>query len=231
MSLPASSAPSPPDEPVDTSRAATSRDVLPDATRERFRAGDAGALGDVYDRYGRAVWAVAMTLTRSDQLAQDATQETFIRAWRAAASYDPERDLGPWLLSIARYTTLDLLRRELRPTRGGHEAEQEAAVESPGIDRAWLSWAVQEALHQLTDDEREIVRLTFYEDLTQTEIAARLHLPLGTVKSRSHRLNRRLAQMLAYVRNGPDPDTGSGNRSGPASRTLSEAADEGRTGL
>ena len=118
---------------------------------------------------------------------------------------------------------LDLLRRELRPTRGGHEAEQETAVESPGIDRAWLSWAVQEALHRLTDDEREIVRLTFYEDLTQTQIAERLHLPVGTVKSRSHRVYRRLAQMFAYVRNSPDSDTGSGNRPGPPDRTLSEA--------
>ena len=69
---------------MDTSRAATSRDVLPDATRARFRAGDADALGEVYDRYGRAVWAVAMTVTRADHLAQEATQETFIRAWRAA---------------------------------------------------------------------------------------------------------------------------------------------------
>ncbi|GAA4732139.1 RNA polymerase sigma factor [Phytohabitans rumicis] len=193
------------------------------ATRVRFRDGDPEALGEVYDRYGRAVWAVAMTVTRADHLAQEAAQETFIRAWKAASTYDPERDLGPWLLSIARFTALDLLRRELRPTRGGHEAEQDAVVESPGIDRAWLAWAVQEALGRLSPDEREIIRLSFYEDLTHTQIAERLDLPLGTVKSRSHRVYRRLAELLAHVRDNPDPDAV--NRKGPSDRTTKKASD------
>jgi RNA polymerase sigma-70 factor, ECF subfamily len=154
----------------------------------------------VYDRYARAVWAVAVRITRVDQLAQDAVQETFIRAWRAASSYDPTRPLGPWLQSIARFTALDVARHELRPTRGGHEAEQDAVVESPGIDQAWLAWTVQEALRELADHEREIVRLSFFEDLTHLQIAERLGLPVGTVKSRSHRAHRRLAEKLAHLR-------------------------------
>jgi RNA polymerase sigma-70 factor (ECF subfamily) len=160
----------------------------------------------VYDRYARPVWSVALAVTHTDPLAQEAMQETFIRAWQAAASYDPERDLGSWLLTIARFTALDVMRRELRPTRGGHEAEQDAAVESPGIDQAWTSWAVQEALGSLSEEEREIVRLSFFEDLTQSQIAQRIGLPLGTVKSRSHRAHRRLAQLLSHLRD----DAGSG---------------------
>jgi RNA polymerase sigma-70 factor (ECF subfamily) len=205
---------------------------VPAATRSRFRDGHAAALGEVYDRYCRAVWAVAMSVTRADHLAQEVTQETFIRAWKAAATYDPARSLGPWLLTIARYTALDLLRRELRPTRGGHEAEQDAVVEPPGIDRAWLSWTVQEALRKLTDDERELVRLAFYEDLTHTQIAERLKLPVGTVKSRSHRVYRRLAALLAHVRDQPEsdpepvPDAGAGNRDGAETRM---STDETRT--
>jgi RNA polymerase sigma-70 factor, ECF subfamily len=204
------------------------RSQLPEATRTRFRAGDVDALAEVYDRYARAVWAVAMTVIRADHLAQEAVQETFIRAWNAAATYDPGRDLGPWLLTIARYTAIDLLRRELRPTRGGHEAEQDAAVEAPGIDKAWLSWAVQEALRELGDDEREIVRLSFYEDLTHTQISQRLDIPVGTVKSRSHRAHRRLAELLAHLRE-DGPPAGE-NREGSDLRTSGKAPSGEGTG-
>jgi RNA polymerase sigma-70 factor, ECF subfamily len=184
------------------------RRQLPPATLARFRERDMDAFGEVYDRYARPVWAVAVGVTRVDQLAQEAVQETFIRAWQAAATYDPGRDLGPWLLTIARYTALDVMRRELRPTRGGHEAEQDIVIESPGIDQAWTSWAVQEALAALNAEEREIVRLSFFEDLTHTQICERLGLPLGTVKSRSHRAHRRLAELLAHLRE-PDSPPGS----------------------
>lgn len=200
----------PASRPVTSDRARTG---LPQGTLERFRDGDVDALAAVYDRYARAVWSVAMTVTRADHLAQEAVQETFIRAWGSAPSYDPGRDLGSWLLTIARYTALDLLRRELRPTRGGHEAEQDAVVEAPDLDRAWLSWAVQEALRQLAEHEREIIRLSFYEDLTHVQIAERLDLPVGTVKSRSHRAHRRLAELLAHVRDSPG-----GNPAGVGSR-------------
>src|SRR4051794_21780560 len=91
------------------------RSELPAPTLIRFRDRDADALAEVYDRYHRAVWPVAVSIARSDHLAQEAMQETFIRAWQAAASYDPERPLGPWLLTIARHACLDLVRRELRP--------------------------------------------------------------------------------------------------------------------
>ena len=135
-------------------------------------------------------------------------------------------------MTIARHAALDLVRREFRPTRGGHEAEQDAVVEDPGIDQAWTAWQVQEALRRLGDDERMIVQLSFFEDLTQTQIAERLGLPLGTVKSRSHRAHRRLAQMLTHLRDeAPDPTAGpatesegrsateSGNRPGSTGRT------------
>ena len=148
-----------------------------------------------------------------------------MRAWQAAESYDLARPLGPWLMTIARRASLDLLRREFRPTRGGHELEQDAVVEAPGIDEAWLSWAVQEALGRLSDDEREIVRLSFFEDLTQPQIAERLGIPLGTVKSRSHRAHRQLAELLAHVRE----DVPAELIQGPPSRRTTSRAPTGRT--
>jgi RNA polymerase sigma-70 factor (ECF subfamily) len=195
---------------------AGARATLPPATLQRFRDKDPDALGEVYDRYRRAVWSVAMSVTRADHLAQEAVQEIFIRAWNAAASYDPSRDLGPWLMTIARHASLDLVRRELRPTRGGHEAETDVVVEEPGIDQAWVSWEIQEALGRLTADEREIVRLSFFEDLTHAQVAERLGVPIGTVKSRSHRAHRRLAEFLVHLRD--EPATGL-NHAAPPRRT------------
>jgi RNA polymerase sigma-70 factor (ECF subfamily) len=199
------------------------QDDLPDDVRAKFRAQDVDALAAVYDRYRRAVWSVTLRVTGADHLAQEALQDTFIRAWQAAESYDPSRPLGPWLMTIARRTSLDLLRREFRPTRGGHAPEQDAVVEAPGIDEAWLTWEVQEALTHLSEEEREIVRLSFFEDLTQTQVAERLGIPVGTVKSRSHRAHRRLAELLAHVRDQP-PQM---NQEDPSRRTAS-GTDAGR---
>jgi RNA polymerase sigma-70 factor (ECF subfamily) len=175
-------------------------DVLPFEVRRRFADGDATALEQVYARYERAVWSVAVRVTGSDALAQEAVQEAFVRAWRVASTYDPNRDLGPWLLGVARYAAMDVVRAEARPTRGGHAAETDAPVDAPGLDRAWLAWAVQEALRGLAEHEREIVRLSFFEDLGHAQIAERLAIPVGTVKSRLHRANRRLAESLAHLR-------------------------------
>ena len=208
------------------------QDDLTDDVRAKFRAQDVDALAAVYDRYARAVWSVARRTTGSDHLAQEAMQDTFIRAWQAAGSYDQSRPLGPWLMTIARRTALDLVRREFRPTRGGHEQEQDAVVQAPGIDEAWLSWEVQEALTRLTADEREIVRLSFFEDLTQAQIADRLKLPVGTVKSRSHRAHRRLAELLAHVRDDPPPpdDRPQKNTSPGKSPETSPENQDGRSG-
>jgi RNA polymerase sigma-70 factor (ECF subfamily) len=135
-------------------------------------------------------------------------------------------------MTIARRAALDLLRREFRPTRGGHAVEQDGVVEDPGIERAWNAWQVQEALGKLGEDERLIVRLSFFEDLTHTQIADRLGLPLGTVKSRSYRAHRRLAELLEHLRDdgrdsggdsggddGVDAGVDAGNRSAPPGRT------------
>lgn len=206
--------------------AAPGRPELSAATLARFRGRDSAALAEVYDRYHRAVWSVVRSITQVDHLAQEAVQDTFVRAWQAAASYDPARDLGPWLLTIARHATLDLIRRELRPTRGGHESEQDVVVEDPGIDRAWTAWQVQEAVRRLSEDEALIVRLSFFEDLTQTQIAERLGVPVGTVKSRSYRAHRRLAELLAHLR---DDGTEPVNRSAPGRRT-DDAAPSGEQG-
>lgn len=171
---------------------------------ESFRHGDVAALGTVYDRYSRAVWSVAMSILRDRGLAEDATQEVFLRAWRAASTYDPSRGLAPWLFTIARRTAIDVQRRESRPTQGGHAGEQEGVVRMPGIERAYETWQVRTALDELPAEERTVIRMSHFEEMTHREIAEVLDVPVGTVKSRSHRAHRRLADRLAHLVSGGD---------------------------
>lgn len=169
---------------------------------DAFRSGDGGAFATVYDRYARAVWSVAMTVLRDRALAEDATQETFLRAWRGAVDFDPQRPLAPWLLTIARRTAIDVLRRESRPTQGGHDGEQDVVVRMPGLEHAWEAWEIRLALDALPEDERDVIRMSHFEEMTHREIAATLDVPVGTVKSRSHRAHRRLAGRLAHLMDG-----------------------------
>jgi RNA polymerase sigma-70 factor (ECF subfamily) len=171
------------------------RDIL-----QRFRAGDVAALGAIYDRFSRQVWSVSMSVLRDRHLAEDATQETFLRAWRAASGYDPDRgDLAPWLFTIARRTAIDVQRRESRPTQGGHTGEQDVVVRSPGIEQAYEVWQVRTALEELPPQERDVVRMSHFQEMTHHEIADALDVPVGTVKSRSYRAHRRLAGRLAHL--------------------------------
>lgn len=140
-----------------------------------------------------------MGVLRNRQLADDATQETFIRAWRGADKFDPDRPLGPWLNTIARRTALDVLRRENRPTRGDHEQEQDVVVHLPGIERAWETWEIKQALAQLADEERSVIWLSHFHGMSHPQIAEHLGVPAGTVKSRSFRAHKRLAALLGHV--------------------------------
>ena len=166
----------------------------------RFRDGSEDAVRAVYRRFAGPVMTVAMAALRDRELADEAVQQTFLNAWRAADRFDPDRELAPWLYAIARRVTIDLYRREQRrpPIDDGQEAD--AAVMPPSFERSWEAWQVRTALRDLPGDEREIVALTHFEGLSQREIAERLGIPLGTVKSRSRRAHQRLAEHLSYLR-------------------------------
>ena len=166
---------------------------------ERFRDGDPDAVRTVYRAYSALVYAVAYKALGSRDLAEEATQQTFVKAWRAAATFDPTRDLGPWLATIARRTAIDLHRREAR--RPADRLDEAALAEVPdSADRSFDVWAVREAIEELPPLEREVVRLQHLESLTQAEVGERLGVPVGTVKSRSFRAHRQLAARLGHLR-------------------------------
>jgi RNA polymerase sigma factor (sigma-70 family) len=176
--------------------------------RTRFRDGDPEAVRAVYAAYGRLVYAVAHSVLRERGLAEEATQQTFLKAWRAAASVDPSRELGPWLATIAKRVSLDIYRRELRRSARPLEVvpADDPALVSPAfaVEDACDVWEVRRAVSLLPDDEREVVQAQHFEGLTHEQIAARLGIPMGTVKSRSYRAHRRLASALRHLRQ-PEP--------------------------
>jgi RNA polymerase sigma-70 factor (ECF subfamily) len=179
------------------------------ATLEAFRAGDPSAVRAVYDRYGGLVFAVTLRVLGDRMLAEEATQQTFVQAWRAAHSYDADRDLAPWLATIARRAAIDVHRRE--PDRSYTSLDDpDSSAELGradlwrsnlgGFENAYEAWTVREAVEALPQEERDVVRLQHLEGFTHAEIAKALEIPLGTVKSRSNRAHKRLAGALGYLR-------------------------------
>lgn len=167
------------------------RDLL-----ERFRQGDESAIKAVYERFSGPVFAVAMNVLRDHALAADATQQTFIKAWQASASYDADRSIEPWLFAIARRTAIDIYRKQ---SRSLVSEDVDSSTRPPSLDTIWEVFEVRSALDQLPDEEREILRLSHFAGLTHSEISKHLDIPIGTVKSRSHRAHKRLIELLSHL--------------------------------
>ncbi len=183
---------------------------LPPPVLEAFRRGEDAGVRAAYERFSGPVYAVALSVLGDRELAAEAVQETFVRAWRASARYDPSRALGPWLFTIARRVAVDLWRAGRRTT--GTPPEEDSVVVLPAeLDVVWEAYQVRSAVERLPADERAVVRLQHFDQLTHTEIATHLGLPVGTVKSRSHRAHRRLAAWLEPLcRTSAEPDPPSG---------------------
>jgi RNA polymerase sigma-70 factor (ECF subfamily) len=188
-----------PRRPVPAGRRRPASDGPDAELRRRFVAGEIGAVVEIYERYAGAVFTVAMSRLGDRQLAEDAVQNVFVNAWRAAAGFDAERELSPWLYAIARRSAAEIARRERRRPVTPLVDATIVAPEGTTFDDAWEAWEVRCALRELPDDARELIRLTYYLGLSQSQIADRLGIPLGTVKSRIHRAQRWLAVRLAHL--------------------------------
>ena len=193
-----------------------------DLVRE-VAAGSEGALAALYDRHVDAVYAVAIRHTSDRQVAEEVVQETFLALWNRAELFNPAAgSLAAWLHTIARNRTVDRFRAAgRRPTlvsfsaASGSEADETAALEraltggtvlggadlGPGPEGELaaneLRNVLRDALAELPELERTALILAYGEELTQTEIAARLGWPLGTVKTRTRRALFRLREVLA----------------------------------
>ena len=157
------------------------------------------ALAELYDRYGRPAYGLALRVLRDEALAEDAVQDAFLGVWRTASRSSPERGrASTWILTLVHRRAVDLVRREQRRRADPLEAAPEPGTGSVD-DEAWLRLQrerVQEALRQLPDQQREALELAYYGGFTQSELAERLGLPLGTIKSRVFAGLARLRELL-----------------------------------
>ncbi|HET6509144.1 MAG TPA: sigma-70 family RNA polymerase sigma factor [Baekduia sp.] len=160
-----------------------------------LRAGDPGALEAVRDRCGATVFSYLCHVLRDHAAAEDVFQHVFTEVWQRGAAYDERRgSLMAWVLTIARSRAIDELRRR-HPEPVDLATAPEPSVAAPQ-DAAIDRWRMAHHLARLPAEERELLQLRFYAELSQTEIAARTDLPLGTVKSRMVRGLERLRDLL-----------------------------------
>ena len=164
---------------------------------------DEQALGELYDRFGRVAYGLALRILRDEALAQDAVQEAFLGVWRSADRYLPERaKASTWILTLVHRRAVDLVRREDRRRGESLDDAPEPIALSTVEGEATLGFqrrVVQEALKGLPAEQREALELAYYGGLTQSELAERLGQPLGTIKSRMFMGLSRLRDLLAQA--------------------------------
>jgi len=179
------------------------------------RKGSQEAFRELVERYERPVFGLVVRIVRRAETAEDVAQETFLKAYRALARFDPDRKFSSWLFKIAHNTALDSLRREGHeplsldaPIGEGEEAPEppaDPAAEDPFERTAGrdLGRALEAAVRELRPEYREILLLRFVEELSYEEIAEVLDLPMGTVKIHIYRARRDLARVMGDL--GWDP--------------------------
>jgi len=156
----------------------------------RVAGGERDAIAELYDRHGARVYALAHRILGNGADAEDVVQEVFSQAWRTANAYQPDRGaVVAWLLVITRTRALDRVRVR-KPSEQGLDAVDPLALVSNGVAPADELIAreqaerVRAAVMQLPVDQRRALELAYFDGLSQTEIAAKLQAPLGTVKTR-----------------------------------------------
>lgn len=179
------------------------------------RNGSQEAFRELVERFERPVFGLIVRIVRRAEEAEDLAQETFLKAHRALARFDPSRKFSSWLFKIAHNTALDALRRAGEttlsldaPPRDGDEAPEPPAdpsAEDPFARAAGrdLGRALEAAIHRLRPEYREVLLLRFVEELSYEEIAEVTSAPLGTVKIHIYRARRDLARAMSEL--GWDP--------------------------
>jgi RNA polymerase sigma-70 factor (ECF subfamily) len=170
----------------------------------RLKSGDAHAMADLYDRFGAAIYAIAVRMVRDPGLAEDLVQETFIRIWNSIQLFDEGRGaLGSWVAAVTRNRVLDYIRSlewrmmqsacdlnriDRHLTRAGDIAREDESLQSPVLTKAVTG---------LADNHRRVLELAYLEGLSQSEIAVRIDRPIGTVKTWARGALRSLRTQMA----------------------------------
>jgi RNA polymerase sigma-70 factor (ECF subfamily) len=176
-----------PDNPVDQYAVV---DAVDAELMIRIVSQDQTALMVLYQRFGSQVYGLALRVLRDPQLAEEATQDTFLKVWHKSEQWNPARgQLSSWLLTIARYAAIDRLRREQRHVSSSgtylDDLADHAIAPAQMGDRRWLDGQLlRQFLLVLPQDQALVIELAFYQGMTHSELAEHLQWPLGTVKTR-----------------------------------------------
>jgi RNA polymerase sigma-70 factor (ECF subfamily) len=172
----------------------------------RLQRRDTIAMAEFYDRFGRMAYSVIFAIVRDAALAEDLVQETFLRVWNRIHAFDPGRGaLGPWLLAIARNRAIDHLRSlSARLDRNAYELDiNEHPSLFVDLEREVLNTdharVIRSAIAKLSDNQRKVIELAYYEGLSQTEMAERMGEPLGAVKTWVRTALRHLREELGQA--------------------------------
>ncbi len=184
------------------SSSATSAALLPAVAQ-----GNVSAFEELYDRYASTVYGLLLRILANPDDAQEVLQETFVKAWTSAAMFDAVRGSEvAWLISIARSRGIDRLRSRRTRADREDEAGREMSVFSAFVESATGAddaieaeerRAVRGALAELPEAQRIALELAYFEGLSQTEIAARLSQPLGTIKTRMQLGMKKMRERLS----------------------------------
>jgi RNA polymerase sigma-70 factor (ECF subfamily) len=165
-----------------------------EALHARVASGDSRALEALYDRYSRIVYGTALRMLGTAELAEEIVQETFWRVWRRSGTFQPGRgQVSSWILGIAHNLAIDELRRQRARPNPVYDEEDRPVLRDMEDSRMDVAGTALEdeqrrlisaALDQIPAEQREAIELAYFGGLSQSEIAARLQNPLGTVKTR-----------------------------------------------
>lgn len=163
--------------------------------------GDEAALARLYDQYRVILFGLLVRILNSREEAEDVLQEVFLQVWRRAGDYDEQRGKPfTWLVTLTRSRAIDRLRalgsRQRLATSAAQEQPEEASDALKETYRSEQREIVQRALADLPEEQRRTLLLAYFEGLTQTEIAAKLNAPLGTVKTRMRSALTKLRETL-----------------------------------
>lgn len=160
------------------------------ALMQRLAARDQAALAEIYDRYAGWVFGMAVRVLGDSASAEEVTQDVFLKLWHAPDRWQPQRGrLATWLLTLARHSAIDRLRHERRqapaPALDLDALSEMLGAPSETEQEGWLSGeALRPLIDQLPPEQRHALDLAYFKGMTQSEIAAHLREPLGTIKSR-----------------------------------------------
>ncbi|MBD9426223.1 sigma-70 family RNA polymerase sigma factor [Pseudomonas sp. PDM15] len=168
---------------------------------QRIAGGDQRALRQFYERFHGVVYHFSLRTVNNAADAAEVLNEVMLEVWRRAATFAGQSQVRTWLLSITRYKSVDLLRRKrpsemLDESNLEDEASEEACPASLAIELSQQSEQVRQCLDRLKDGHRQVVYLTFFEELSYPEIAAIMDIPNGTVKTRMLHAKQQLLQCL-----------------------------------